>query len=99
MRKSPLHTGPVQVGQTTTVQYVVDDADHARQRRALSHSFSTRALMEQEEIVQLYVDKFMTAMKGLAKEGKEFNIGDWFCYCKDAPVLEWVGEYRYWLVY
>ena len=80
MLKSPIHTGPVQVGQTTTVQYVVSDSDHARQRRALSHSFSTRALMEQETIVQSYVTKFITNMRRLSSNDEEFNIGDWFCY-------------------
>lgn len=80
MHKSPLHTGPVQVGATTTIQYTVDDAEHVRQRRALSHSFSTRALMEQETIVQDYSSKFINQMRRLAAEGHAFNIGDWFCY-------------------
>lgn len=80
MHKSPLHTGPVQVGATTTIQYTVDDADHVRQRRALSHSFSTRALMDQETIVQEYSTKFINQMRCLARESRPFNIGDWFCY-------------------
>lgn len=80
MRKSPLHTGPVQVGSTTTVQYAIEDAEHGRQRRALSHAFSTQALIEQESIVQNYMTKFVTNLRRLAKEEKEFNIGDWFCY-------------------
>lgn len=80
MRKSPIHTGPVQVGSTTTVQYAVEDSEHGRQRRALSHSFSTQALMEQESIVQDYMTKFVSNFRRLAKEDKEFNIGDWFCY-------------------
>ncbi|KAF2241119.1 averantin oxidoreductase [Trematosphaeria pertusa] len=80
MRKSPIHTGPVQVGSTTTVQYAVEDSDHGRQRRALSHAFSMQALMEQEPIVQDYVSKFVENFRRFAREGKEFNIGDWFCY-------------------
>ncbi|KAH7113266.1 cytochrome P450 [Dendryphion nanum] len=80
MRKSPIHTGPVQVGSTTTVQYAVDDADHARQRRALSHSFSIQALMEQEPIIQGYMTQFVSKFRKAAKEGEEINIGDWFCY-------------------
>ncbi|KAF2732593.1 cytochrome P450 monooxygenase [Polyplosphaeria fusca] len=80
MRKSPIHTGPVQVGSTTTVQYAVEDSEHGRQRRALSHSFSTQALMEQESIIQDYMTKFVDNFRRLSREGKEFNIGDWFCY-------------------
>jgi cytochrome P450 len=80
MLKSPIHTGPVQVGATTTVQYAREDAEHGRQRRALSHSFSTQALMEQESIIQAYMTQFVANFRRLAKEGKTFNIGDWFCY-------------------
>jgi len=80
MLKSPIHTGPVQVGSTTTVQYATEDSEHARQRRALSHSFSTHALMEQEPIIQSYMDKVVSSFRRMAREDKEFNIGDWFCY-------------------
>lgn len=80
MKKSPLHTGPVRVGNTTTLQYVSSDADHGRQRRALSHSFSQQALMDQEPIIQEYMGKVVTAFRALAKDNKTFNICDWFNY-------------------
>jgi cytochrome P450 len=80
MQKSPLHTGPVKVNQTTTLQYVPDDKDHGRQRRALSHSFSNQALMEQEPIVQDYMTKMTSQLKKLAMENETFNICDWFAY-------------------
>src|SRR4051812_23389903 len=80
MLKSPIHTGPVQVGATTTVQYAAEDSEHGRQRRALSHSFSTQALNEQESIVQGYMALFISNFRRIAKEGKEFKIGGWFCY-------------------
>ncbi|KAF2094042.1 cytochrome P450 [Rhizodiscina lignyota] len=80
MKKSPLHTGPVKVGNTTTLQYVPDDADHGRQRRALSHSFSQQALMEQEPIVQDYMSKVVFHFRQLARQKRTFNICDWFNY-------------------
>ncbi|KAF2495828.1 cytochrome P450 monooxygenase [Lophium mytilinum] len=80
MKKSPLHTGPVKVGSTTTLQYVPDDADHGRQRRALSHSFSQQALMDQEPIVQDYMSKVVSNMRKLARKEETFNICDWFNY-------------------
>ena len=80
MLKSPIHTGPVQVGATTTVQYAVEDSEHGLQRRALSHSFSTHALNEQEPIVQGYMTLFVSIFRRMAREEKEFNVGDWFCY-------------------
>jgi hypothetical protein len=73
MQKSPLHTGPVKVGSTTTLQYVPSDADHGRQRRALSHSFSTQALMDQEPIVQEYMSKVIFNFRRLSKENSAFN--------------------------
>jgi cytochrome P450 len=80
MKKSPLHTGPVKVGNTTTLQYVPDDADHGRQRRALSHAFSQQALMDQEPIIQDYMSKIIVHMRRLSEEKTVFNICDWFNY-------------------
>lgn len=80
MKKSPLHTGPVKVGSTTTLQYVPDDADHGRQRRALSHSFSQQALMDQEPIIQDYMGKVVYNFRKLAQKNETFNICDWFNY-------------------
>ncbi|PSN72204.1 cytochrome P450, partial [Corynespora cassiicola Philippines] len=80
-RKSLIHTGAVQLGSNiNTVQYTIDDAEHSRQRRALSHSFSTTALMEQEPIIQEYATKFIENMREMARKGTEFNICDWFSY-------------------
>ncbi len=56
------------------------DADHARQRRALSHAFSTKALLEQEYIVKGYVDTFSDKMRGFAQRGQQVNVTDWFAY-------------------
>lgn len=59
---------------------MANDADHARQRRALSHAFSTKALVEQEYIVKSYIDVFSEKMRAFATEGKPVNIADWFAY-------------------
>jgi cytochrome P450 len=59
---------------------MADDADHARQRRALSHVFSTKALLEQEYIVKSYIDVFSTKMKEFAQRGELVNVTDWFAY-------------------
>lgn len=80
MKKSFLHTGPVKVGQTTTLQYVPSDVDHGRQRRALSHAFSHQALMDQEPIIQAYMTKMITCLRQLEKNDQVFDICDWFNY-------------------
>jgi hypothetical protein len=64
----------------TDVVQMADDADHARQRRALSHAFSTKALLEQEYIVKGYIDVFSDKMKEFAKKGELVNVTDWFAY-------------------
>ena len=59
---------------------MANDADHARQRRALSHAFSTKALLEQEYIVKAYTDVFSKKMCEFADEGQVVDLVDWFAY-------------------
>ena len=80
MPKSSIHTGPIHLGVTTIIQHTIDDAGHARRRQALSHSFSTQAVLEQEPIVQTYVGKVVANIRRMGREGKEFKIADWFTY-------------------
>ena len=80
MPKSPIHTGPIHLGVTTIIRYTIDDTEHARQRRALYHSFPTQAVLEQEPIVQTCVGKVVANVRRMGREGKEFNIADWFTY-------------------
>lgn len=59
---------------------MANDVDHARQRRALSHAFSTKALLEQEYIVKSYIDVFSEQMNAFSKAGKIVNVTDWFAF-------------------
>lgn len=59
---------------------MANDADHARQRRALSHAFSTKALLEQEYIVKNYVDVFSKKMREFAAQDGIVDVTDWFAY-------------------
>lgn len=59
---------------------MANDADHARQRRALSHAFSTKALLEQEYIVKSYINVFSDKMREFARTGTPVNLADWFAY-------------------
>jgi cytochrome P450 len=56
------------------------DEDHARQRRALSHAFSTKALLEQEYIVKEYIDIFSIKMKEFAAKDELVDVTNWFAY-------------------
>lgn len=56
---------------------MADDDNHARQRRALSHSFSQKALVEQEYIVKRYVDQLIVNMKRMDADNESFNLVNW----------------------
>jgi cytochrome P450 len=78
--KDPIHVGSVEPIHGVSAITMADDATHARQRRALSHAFSTKALLEQEYILQGYINKFSGHMQKFAKSGETFDILDWFAY-------------------
>ena len=74
MHKDPIHVGSVEAVQGVTTLTMADDENHARQRRALSHSFSQKALEEQEYIVKRYVDQLIRNMQSMAAKDEEFNL-------------------------
>lgn len=75
--KDPIHVGSVEAVQGVTTLTMADDDNHARQRRALSHSFSQKALVEQEYIVKRYIDQLMGNMARMAERDEEFNLVNW----------------------
>ncbi|KAF1990082.1 cytochrome P450 [Aulographum hederae CBS 113979] len=78
MNKDPIHVGAVEPLAGATNLTMADEADHPRQRRALSHAFSQKALMEQEPILQKYVNLFVKRLRDHAREGKPVNLVSWF---------------------
>jgi cytochrome P450 len=57
------------------------DADHARQRRLLSHAFSERALREQESLVQHYVDLLVEKLRAeCAFSRSTVDMMKWYNY-------------------
>jgi cytochrome P450 len=80
--KDPVHVGSIAAVHGASTITMANDADHARQRRALSHAFSTKALMEQEYIVKNYVEVFSNKMKEIASGvgGGVVDVTDWFAY-------------------
>ncbi|KAL4758044.1 cytochrome P450 [Aspergillus foveolatus] len=77
MHKDPIHVGSVDPLPGASTLTMADDENHARQRRAMSHSFSERALKEQEYIIQHYVDIFIAKLKEMADQKQEFNLVNW----------------------
>ncbi|KAL6862602.1 hypothetical protein ACO1O0_002838 [Amphichorda felina] len=78
--KDPIHVGSIQAVAGAVTITMADDVDHARQRRALSYAFSTKALLEQEYLIVSYINVFRDRMNEYAKSGKVCNIADWFSY-------------------
>ncbi len=77
MHKDPIHVGSVAPVQGVTTLTMADDDNHARQRRALAHSFSQQALVQQEYIVKRYVDQLVMNLKGMAEKDEEVNMVNW----------------------
>ncbi|KIW07450.1 uncharacterized protein PV09_02289, partial [Verruconis gallopava] len=78
--KDPIHVGSIASVPGVTTITMADDRNHARQRRALSHAFSTKALLEQEHIIKGYIDVFSKIMKDFANKGELVNMTDWLAY-------------------
>jgi cytochrome P450 len=78
--KDPIHVGSIASVPGVTTITMADDANHARQRRALSHAFSTKALLEQEHIIKDYIEVFSNCMKDFARKGELVNVTDWLAY-------------------
>ncbi|MCJ1298323.1 hypothetical protein MMC08_001112 [Hypocenomyce scalaris] len=81
MDKDPIHVGAVEPIPGASNLTMADEANHPRQRRALAHAFSQKALMEQEPILQGYVKKFITNLRRLAQEKTPVNLVSWFNFC------------------
>jgi len=44
----------------------------------LAHSFSVKALNEQEEIIASHTAKLIEKIQSFSEEGESFNLGDWY---------------------
>ncbi|KAJ5629466.1 hypothetical protein N7528_003123 [Penicillium herquei] len=77
MHKDAIHVGSVDPLPGASTLTMADDNNHSRQRRALSHSFSERALRDQEYIIQHYVDKLIESCKRMATSAEELNLVNW----------------------
>ena len=80
MTRDPIHVGAVEAIPGASNLTMASEADHPRQRRALAHAFSKKALMEQEEILLGYVRKLVKRLREHAQADKPANLVSWFCF-------------------
>lgn len=73
----PIHVGSVDPMPGVQTISMADHDNHARQRKALSHGFSKKALWEQEEIIPGFVNNLMNNSYGFAASGETFDIVKW----------------------
>ena len=78
LNKHPIHVGAVDPMPGVSTISMADQENHARQRKALSHGFSKKALWEQEPIVNGFVTKLMDNIHGFVQKGESFDIVKWF---------------------
>ena len=59
-----------------------NDADHSRIRKLFSHSFSEKAVTEQEPLVQSYVDLLIAQLRKQVElnKGSAINISTWYSF-------------------
>jgi cytochrome P450 len=77
LQKDPIHVGAVDPLPGVQTISMADRENHSRQRKALSHGFSKKALWEQEGIMQEFVRKLMDNFHCFARSGEAFDIVKW----------------------
>ncbi|KAF1923390.1 cytochrome P450 monooxygenase [Didymella exigua CBS 183.55] len=55
-----------------------ENADHARQRKTVSHAFSDKALREQEELLKSYVSLLVEKLQGIAAGQLQADLVQWY---------------------
>ena len=78
LNKHPIHIGAVNPLPGVQTISMADHDNHARQKKALSHGFSKKALWEQENIIQSFVDKLTRNFHGFAERQEIFDIVKWY---------------------
>jgi cytochrome P450 len=76
--KDPIHVGAVDPMPGVSTISMADHKNHARQKKALSHGFSKKALWEQESIISSFVDKLMENFHRFEKNKEVFDIVKWY---------------------
>ena len=88
MEKDRLWVGALMTLNGSTPITYANRADHGRQRRAFSHSFSNTTLKEQEPLIRLHIHKLVDRLAELGEAGKPANIKDWYIF----STLDIIGD-------
>ena len=77
MKKSSIFLEAVgNVDEQTDISLALN-ADHSRQRRALGYLFTNSALLQQESLLRLHVNKLVTVLKKMTAENRSVDFSSW----------------------
>ncbi|KAI0465973.1 cytochrome P450 monooxygenase-like protein [Xylaria cf. heliscus] len=78
-KKRFLKTEFYDLGKIPRITSARDPEVHARQRKAMAHAFSLKALRDQEVLIHEYVDLFISQLEKLGKAGRKgINVSEVF---------------------
>lgn len=77
MEKSPIFLGAVGSVEGQTGVSLALGTDHTRQRRALGYLFTNTALLHEESLLRLHVDKLIAIFKKMAAENQPVDFSSW----------------------
>jgi hypothetical protein len=90
MQKDPVWYGQADENASNIV--CANDADHTRQRRAIAHAFSDKALRGQEPLIRSYIDLLMQRLNENADGGKTpVNLEEWYNF----TTFDIIGDLAY----
>ncbi|KAB5513263.1 cytochrome P450 [Coniochaeta sp. 2T2.1] len=78
LEKDPIHVGAIDPVPGVSTISMADRDNHARQRKALSHGFSKKALWEQEALIQGFIDLFMDKIHEFSQANEVIDIVKWY---------------------
>ena len=94
MEKSPIFLGAVGGVNGQTGVSLALDAEHSRQRRALGHLFTNTALLQEQDILQVHVEKLVGVLKTIATEKKAVDFSSW-CEYSFLDLLEHIDRFNH----
>lgn len=86
MEKSPVFIGAVAKapdGSMGISMAPLATKDHARQRGAMAYCFTNQALLQQQSLMKLHIDKLIAQLKQMTRRGEPVDMSSW-CEC-EAP--------------
>ncbi|PQE33493.1 cytochrome P450 monooxygenase protein [Rutstroemia sp. NJR-2017a WRK4] len=80
MEKSPIFLGAVGNVDGQTGVSLALGGEHSRQRRALGYLFTNTALLQEEHLLHVHVQKLMKVFKKMAAQDSAVDLSGWYTY-------------------